>query len=767
MRVENKPLDALNKKIDQQNLVISDLGTIKSKTAIFQDALKDFENSNSYNTVEVSYPDKTVLTATGSNGAILGNFSVTVNTVAKADTWSISGFTATNNSIGVASGGFNITVAGTTYNTVNPPTGVGALGANPTVTDLANWINSLGVDAAAAVVKTTDSSSYVLQIYGTKTGTTNAVSYSGITTGPTISSSQGGAAITESAAVTFKDLKAGDSVTLGGRTFTAGASDATAEQVATDFAAASNTFGTVSGTLSGWALSRSGSVVTFTSTTPTSNISPNLSETVTSGSAPSITTTQQGIAGATEIATVTFKALKAGDSITVAGRTFTAGSSGATEDQVAAAIALTPSSSSGNSVDGTTVGSFSGAITTGWTITGSGSSRTFTYTANTAVTDLTSSATSGSATSITTTEGSSGGTESASVTFTALNAGQRLTLAGLTFTAGTSGATAVQVASAFGGLANGNSAASLNTSKTLGTSAGGTFTAGTVSGWSSSAYSSGSAAITFTASTTGNVTDLTGNFLTASKTTTATDSEITVNSTSFIRSSNVISDVIDGVTLNLFNTSATAQMVNVSRGSDSSEAVIKKMIDTYNDLIGTYKTMTANSYNSDKPGTFANDPTTLSFINEIKARFAKGITYGTAMTSSLSMASMGIDLQIDGVLKFNALTYLDAQAAGLQDKLAQGVTVGYVNSTNNLKEYIDDLIGITGGGGSLTDVITTEKEQISDLFKRQTLLQDKLIKVQNTLVTQYSALNSLLYQLSVTSNSLTSALDALSNNNKN
>jgi len=552
MQSENKPLDALNKKIEQQNLVISDLGTIKSKIATFQDALKDFENPNSYNSVDVSYPDKTVLTATGSNGALLGNFSVTVNTVAKADTWSISGLTATTNSIGVAGNGFELTVAGTTYNSNSPPTGVSALGANPTVTDLANWINSLGVDAAAAVVKTTDSSSYVLQIYGTKTGTANAVSYAGITTGPTISK----------------------------------------------------------------------------------------------------------------------------------------------------------------------------------------------------------------------TDGAAGTSETAAVTFTALNAGQRLTLAGLTFTAGSSGATAVQVASAFGGLADGNSATSLNTSKTLGTAAGGTFTAGTVSGWSSSAYSSGSAVITFTASTTGNVTDLSGSFLTAAQTTSATDSQITVNSTSFVRSSNVITDVIDGVTLNLFNTSATAQMINVSRGSDTSETVIKKMIDTYNDLVTTHKTMTANAYNSDKPGTFANDPTTLAFINEIKARFAKGINYGSAMTNSLSIASMGIDLQIDGVLKFNALTFLDAKAAGLQDKLAQGVTVGYVNSTNNLKEYINDLIGLTGGGGSLTEVITTEKEQIGDLYKRQILLQDKLVKVQNTLINQYSALNSLLYQLSVTSNSLTSALDALSNNNK-
>ena len=558
MQTENKPLDALNKKIEQQNLVISDLGTIKSKIATFQDALKDFENPNSYNSVDVSYPDKTVLTATGSNGALLGNFSVTVNTLAKADTWSISGFTATTNTIGIAAGGFSLTVAGTTYNSNSPPTGISALGANPTVTDLANWINSLGVDAAAAVVKTTDSSSYVLQIYGTKTGTANAVSYSGITTAAT------------------------------------------------------------------------------------------------------------------------------GLSI--------------------------------NKTDGTT--------------------------------------------------GTPGTSETAAVTFTALNAGQRLTLAGLTFTAGSSGATAEQVASAFGGLADGNSATSLNTSKTLGTAAGGTFTAGAVSGWSSSAYSSGSAVITFTASTTGNVTDLSGSFLTAAQTTTATDSQITVNSTSFVRSSNVISDVIDGVTLNLFNTSATAQMINVSRGSDTSETVIKKMIDTYNDLVTTHKTMTANAYNSDKPGTFANDPTTLAFINEIKARFAKGINYGSAMTNSLSIASMGIDLQIDGVLKFNALTFLDAKAAGLQDKLAQGVTVGYVNSTNNLKEYINDLIGLTGGGGSLTEVITTEKEQIGDLYKRQILLQDKLVKVQNTLINQYSALNSLLYQLSVTSNSLTSALDALSNNNK-
>ena len=439
MTIEKKPLDTLTGAINKQKLVISDLGVIKSKVAVFQDALNDFENANSYNTVDVSYTDKSVLTATGSSGALLGNFSVTVSARASADTWTISGFTATNNSVTVADTGFAITVAGTTYNSKTPPTGVSALTASPTVTDLANWINSLDAEVAASVIQTSGSN-YVLQIYGTKTGTTNSVSFTGLT----------------------------------------------------------------------------------------------------------------------------------------------------------------------NPVGGTS----------------------------------TQSTTSGNAT-------------------------------------------------------------------------------------------------------------------------------VTINGTSFTRSSNTISDIVDGVTFKLISTSATAQTVSVTRGSDNSKEVITKMIDSFNDLINTHKSMTANSYNSDKPGTFASDPTTLAFINEIKGRFAKGVTYGSAMTNSISMASMGIDFLIDGALKFNELTFMDAQNAGLQDKLAQGVTIGYVSSTNNLKEYINDLIGLTGGGGSLTEVITTEKEQINALYKRQTLLQDKLDKVQSNLVNQYSALNSLLYQLSITSNSLTSALDALSNNNKN
>ena len=126
----------------------------------------------------------------------------------------------------------------------------------------------------------------------------------------------------------------------------------------------------------------------------------------------------------------------------------------------------------------------------------------------------------------------------------------------------------------------------------------------------------------------------------------------------------------------------------MTRGADNSEAVIKKLIDAYNDLMATYKSMTANAMNSDKPGTFANNPMMLSFINEIKAKFSVGASYGSEMGNSISFGTIGIDLQRDGTLRFNALNFFNAQADGLQDKLSQGVAVGYVSDTNNLKRYL-------------------------------------------------------------------------------
>lgn len=454
MSVENRPLDRIKSQIEQKKLVISDLGTIRSKVATFQDALKVLENPTNFNNSSASSSDSTVLSATANNAAVKGNHSVTVTTLATATRNTISGYASSTASATVDEGtGFAITVAGITYDTKGNKTqsvagvptttanAVTVLGANPTITDLKNWINGLGADVSASVTQTTSSANWVLMIQGTKTGSANAVSFTGLT----------------------------------GLT------------------------------------------------------------------APAILTN--------------------------------------TPDTVAA------------------------------------------------------------------------------------------------------------------------------------------------------------------------------------------DASFTVNGTNFSRASNTVTDVIDGITLNLNKASGTTQTISVTRGNDISSEAINTLVAAYNDVMNTYKAMTANSSNSDKPGNFANAPSTLSFINQIKEGFARGISYvsnGTRQTMSLSV--MGIDLQLDGTAKFNSTSFATASASGLRDILALGVTTGYVSGTSNLNTFINSQVKT---GGLLSGQINSETEAVRSLTKRQDDLQTRLNATRNNLISQYSALNALLFQLSSTSNSLTSALDALTNSQEN
>lgn len=281
------------------------------------------------------------------------------------------------------------------------------------------------------------------------------------------------------------------------------------------------------------------------------------------------------------------------------------------------------------------------------------------------------------------TAGLSATTEVATATFEALSSGQSVSLGGRTFTAGTSGASATQVAAAFA------QDRTLITGTSVDGSQYGTFS-GAISSWT---VSSSSGVATFTATSSGVHADLTassGSSYVAISTTTsgaaattpvltttaAADSEFTVNGISFTRSSNSVSDVVEGLALELIDVTTSTAVVKVSQGTDSSQTTIENLISAYNDLMASYKSMTANSSNSAKPGSFANSPTMLSFVSEIKSKFSKGVSYGTNYANEFSLSYIGIDMQLDGTLKFNSTNYDSAINSGLQSTLAKGVTVG-------------------------------------------------------------------------------------------
>lgn len=205
--------------------------------------------------------------------------------------------------------------------------------------------------------------------------------------------------------------------------------------------------------------------------------------------------------------------------------------------------------------------------------------------------------------------------------------------------------------------------------------------------------------------------------------------------------------------------------LRVKEGTDTSSTVIQTLVTSYNELMAYYKTLTAygsNGSSSTTTATFASDPTLLSFVSEIKSKIAQGASYGTDYSSTFSLSWAGIDMELDGTLSFDQTNYDAAIGDGLLAILQEGVTVAYSASSDSLSTYVDSYAGTNG---YIQDLILSKAEEAYSLSDQQAQIQTRLDKIENNLYTQYSALNALLFQLSSTSDSLTSALDALNNNN--
>lgn len=181
--------------------------------------------------------------------------------------------------------------------------------------------------------------------------------------------------------------------------------------------------------------------------------------------------------------------------------------------------------------------------------------------------------------------------EAAEVTFKALTSGQTLILAGLTFTAGSAGATAAQLAIAWAGIADGVGYAAATTAAAANgiDSTIGTFTAGSLTGWNTYDYNTVDAtAVDFRATSyLTNVTDLAA---------TGTGSAPTINKVDGNTSFNKIA----GVTLYDVDASSADQVIPVYvEASFWAEALVwavNPAIDTITDAFGN--TVACTAYNT-------------------------------------------------------------------------------------------------------------------------------------------------------------------------
>jgi flagellar hook-associated protein 2 len=241
-----------------------------------------------------------------------------------------------------------------------------------------------------------------------------------------------------------------------------------------------------------------------------------------------------------------------------------------------------------------------------------------------------------------------------------------------------------------------------------------------------------------------------------------------LNGVEFTRATNTVSDAITGITLNLATTTALATPITLTVSNDpvSARPKLDALVKAYNDLYSLYKSQTASSMDVSARGVLNSDFGVASMMRQLVTGLMLPMTNitGGALTGQTDLSAMGLKLLESGNLAVDD-TLLAANSGTLQTRLAAGIRIGYSSaSSSDLSTQIGDMIL---SGGVIQDRIASEQTTQSGLNKRKTALQEKLIGVQARYTAQYASLDALLFKLQGTSDSLKSALDGLTNSQKN
>jgi len=239
-----------------------------------------------------------------------------------------------------------------------------------------------------------------------------------------------------------------------------------------------------------------------------------------------------------------------------------------------------------------------------------------------------------------------------------------------------------------------------------------------------------------------------------------------LNGVTFTRSSNTVSDALTGVTLNLATTTAAPITLTVSNDPVAARPKLDALVKAYNDLYSLYKSQTASSMDVASRGVLNSDFGVSSMMRQLVTGLMLPMTNitGGALTGQTDLSAMGLKLLDSGNLAVDE-TLLAAASSTLQTRLAAGIRIGYSSTTSSdLASQIGDMVL---SGGVIQDRIASEQSTQSDLNKRKTALQEKLVSVQARYTAQYASLDALLFKLQGTSDSLKSALDGLTNSQKN
>tara|TARA_B110000967_G_C18902147_1_gene576865 strand:- start:2061 stop:4109 length:2049 start_codon:yes stop_codon:yes gene_type:complete len=248
---------------------------------------------------------------------------------------------------------------------------------------------------------------------------------------------------------------------------------------------------------------------------------------------------------------------------------------------------------------------------------------------------------------------------------------------------------------------------------------------------------------------------------------TAQDSVMNFEGLDITRSSNDISDVIDGATINLVSTTSTAVRLNITNDKSTLKTNLQGMVDTYNGLNTLFTTATSTTSESELGGSLADDTSMVRFLKD-QIRTSIFADSSTKSGNISAMRDLGISVDKSGTMTFTAATY-DAAVLASYDDIVTMLTADtsneslFTTSSKGLSQDIATALeAFTDSDGIVTTRSTNATTALADHKEELTKLEARMESVYQRYLTQFTAMESLMASMDATKDYLTGQLESLS-----
>lgn len=192
----------------------------------------------------------------------------------------------------------------------------------------------------------------------------------------------------------------------------------------------------------------------------------------------------------------------------------------------------------------------------------------------------------------------------------------------------------------------------------------------------------------------------------------AKDALLNIDGIDIVKSSNNISDAIEGVTLNLLKVSGgTAANLNIATDTAAIEASVTAFVKAYNDLNTTITNLTKFDDVTKKGSVLTGDGTARSIASKIKSTLTGSINTGGALST---LSQIGVGFKADGTLSLDSTKLQDKIATNFKDiaKLfapsatASDPQISFVGSSSKTQAGVY-AIDISALGSDISDTVGT------------------------------------------------------------